>query len=113
MHAFHPRDDAKHALLTANLVQNRRCSCAFYTLASKMLHHTWFMPALAKRRVGSSWGTTGLDFQKVWSCLSVKNEMNESRTLDAGQPLSENSETHRNPEEEVVCRREVAESGGK
>lgn len=65
--------------------------------------HTWFMPAFAKRRVGSSWGTTGLDFQKVWSCLSVKNEMNESRTRDAGQPLSENSDTPRNPENEV-CR---------
>lgn len=52
---------------------------------------TWFMPALAKRSVGSSWGTQGLDFQKVWACLSVKKEMNELRTRDAGQPLSENS----------------------
>lgn len=70
-----------------------------YNFEQYVLLHTWFMPALAKRSVGSSWGTTGLDFQKVCSCLSVKNEMNESRTRDAGQPLSENSDT----QTKVLC----------
>lgn len=35
---------------------------------------TWFMPALANKRVGSLWGTTGEEGQKVWgkSLCSVK-----------------------------------------
>lgn len=64
---------------------------------------TWFMPALAKSSVGSSWGTTGLDFQKVCPCLSVKNEMNELRTRDAGQPLSENSDKQANQQRYQKC----------
>lgn len=75
--------------------------------------HTWFMPALAKRRVGSSWGTTGLDFQKVWSCLSVKKEINESRTRDAGQPLSENSGKPRSPKNKVVVKARACSSWGR
>lgn len=66
--------------------------------------HTWFMPALAKSRVGSSWGTTGLDFQNVWSCFSVKNEMKDSRTRDAGQPLSENSDIPVTRKDRVIRR---------
>lgn len=74
-----------------NTEQNRaNPSLAKLLHSSTCCFRTWFMPALAKSSVGSSWGTTGLDFQKVCSCLSVKNEMNESRTRDAGQPLSEN-----------------------
>lgn len=49
------------------------------------------MPALAKRSVGSSWGTTGLDFQKVCPYFSTNSEMNESRMRAAGQPLSLNA----------------------
>ncbi len=41
------------------------------------------MPALVKRRVGSSWGTQGLDLQKVCPSRS-KNEMKEERTLVMG-----------------------------
>ena len=33
----------------------------------------WFMPALQKSSVGSSCGTHGDDFQKVWPCCSTKN----------------------------------------
>lgn len=32
----------------------------------------WFMPALAKRRVGSSWGTTLEEGQWVWPSFSKK-----------------------------------------
>ena len=42
----------------------------------------WFMPALAKRSVGSSYGTTGDEGTIVWP-LDSKYSMNCERTLDA------------------------------
>jgi len=44
----------------------------------------WFIPALAKRRVGSSCGTTGDDLKKVWPFLETKKPTNSSRTRDTG-----------------------------
>ncbi|GMN47973.1 hypothetical protein TIFTF001_017143 [Ficus carica] len=44
-------------------------------------------PALAKRRVGSLRGTTGLDFQRTWF-LSSKNLMKVSLTRLAGHSTS-------------------------
>lgn len=43
------------------------------------------MPALAKSRVGSSWGMVDELGTKVWSYWSRKYEMNVSRTLTAVQ----------------------------
>eukprot|EP00958_Prasinococcus_capsulatus_P007243 scaffold674_cov371-Prasinococcus_capsulatus_cf.AAC.1 len=47
----------------------------------------WFIPALVKRRVGSSCGTTGLECTMVWPLLS-KNLLNVSRTRAAGHSTS-------------------------
>lgn len=84
------------AMQPARNPQSDICRFQYFWIPRLSAYLTWFMPALANRSVGSSWGTTGLDFQKVWSCFSVKNEMKESRTRDAGQPLSENSDRHKN-----------------
>lgn len=40
-----------------------------------LARRTWFMPALAKRRVGSSKGIVGEDATKVWS-FSLKKSKN-------------------------------------
>jgi len=47
--------------------------------------HTWFIPALAKRRVGSSWGMVDEEGTKVCPWLSRKYEIKVSRTLTAVQ----------------------------
>ena len=49
----------------------------------------WFIPALANKRVGSSWGTQGEDGQKVCWCFSAKNWINVDRTLSIGHSSSE------------------------
>ncbi len=46
----------------------------------------WFIPEFAKRRVGSSWGTTGDDTTNVCSRCS-KNSTKVFRTRDTGQAI--------------------------
>lgn len=49
------------------------------------------IPALAKRRVGSLWGTTGLDGQNLWP-FPLKKSKYVSLTLFAGHLISDGSE---------------------
>src|SRR4051812_38626662 len=44
--------------------------------APRKIGLNWFMPALEKRSVGSSTGTTGLLGTKVWPCFLTKKSMN-------------------------------------
>ena len=55
------------------------------TLQSNQRIRTWFMPALAKSKVGSSWGMVEELGTKVCPFWSRKYEMNVSRTLTAVQ----------------------------
>lgn len=62
-------------------------------------------PALAKSRVGSLTGTTGLDLQLTW-LFSSKNLMNVSRTRFAGHSTVSDSTPGMLGETDVVAREE-------
>lgn len=49
-----------------------------------MLLITWFMPALANKRVGSSWGMVEEDGTNVCPCFWTKKSMKVDRTLLTG-----------------------------
>ena len=51
----------------------------------KKIGLNWFMPALAKSKVGSSCGTTGEDGTIVCACSLSKKEVNVFRTFAADQ----------------------------
>jgi hypothetical protein len=47
----------------------------FGSTAPRKMGLNWFMPAFAKRSVGSSWGTTELECTYVWDLRSLKKSM--------------------------------------
>ena len=68
-----------HALL-------RRARCEAGSTVPRKIDLNWFMPALAKSRVGSWWGTTLLLGTSV-CCLLLKKSRNVCRTRSAAEAL--------------------------
>ena len=70
------------SLLGSTVPRKIGLNCNEYELIEHEQSHqqTWFMPALAKSRVGSSWGMVADEGTNVCSFFSEKKEMNFERT---------------------------------